>query len=173
FSRSIVKPVLSREQSEGVGVRVRRSIGRPELCNHDPFLMLDKLSVDKNGGFPDHPHRNLEPWPTCSRPNAAQGSHRDISGRSAMHDCGYGGSCIRRCRPSLRPVLWIVAQDKFAQEHRMCEPQYQELQDPQIPRARYKGEVVVKVIASELQSFKSQIYTRTPIVYLDFKTSSN
>ncbi|KAG0073543.1 hypothetical protein BGZ93_011204, partial [Podila epicladia] len=43
-SRSIVKAVLSREQSEGVGARVRRSIGRPELRNHDPFLMLDEFN---------------------------------------------------------------------------------------------------------------------------------
>ncbi|KAG0285095.1 hypothetical protein BGZ98_005662, partial [Dissophora globulifera] len=55
-SRNIVKSVLSQEQSEGVGARVRRSIGRPELRNHDPFLMLDEFNVDKNGGFPDHPH---------------------------------------------------------------------------------------------------------------------
>ncbi|KAG0042150.1 hypothetical protein BGZ89_007038, partial [Linnemannia elongata] len=56
-SRTITKAVLSKEQSEGVGARVRRSIGRPELRNHDPFLMLDEFNVDKNGGFPDHPHR--------------------------------------------------------------------------------------------------------------------
>ncbi|KAF9373986.1 hypothetical protein CPB97_000200, partial [Podila verticillata] len=43
-SRSITKAVLSREQAEGVGARVRRSIGRPELRNHDPFLMLDEFN---------------------------------------------------------------------------------------------------------------------------------
>lgn len=32
--------VLSVEQDEGVGARVRRSIGRPELPRFDPFLML-------------------------------------------------------------------------------------------------------------------------------------
>ncbi|KAG0197340.1 hypothetical protein BGX33_000730, partial [Mortierella sp. NVP41] len=47
-SRSITKSVLSKEQGEGVGARVRRSIGRPELRNHDPFLMLDEFNVDKN-----------------------------------------------------------------------------------------------------------------------------
>ena len=31
MSRHIVKSVLSREQSEGVGARVRRSVGRPEV----------------------------------------------------------------------------------------------------------------------------------------------
>ncbi|KAF8941825.1 hypothetical protein BGZ47_007143 [Haplosporangium gracile] len=59
-SRSITQSVLSKKQSEGLGARVRRSIGRPELCDHDPFLMLDEFDVDKNRGFPDHPHRGFE-----------------------------------------------------------------------------------------------------------------
>ncbi|KAF9980982.1 hypothetical protein BGZ75_007771 [Mortierella antarctica] len=59
-SRSIIKSVLSKEQSEGVGARVRRSMGRPELRNHDPFLMLDEFIGDGTGGFPDHPHRGFE-----------------------------------------------------------------------------------------------------------------
>ncbi|KAG0050525.1 hypothetical protein BGZ83_004687 [Gryganskiella cystojenkinii] len=48
--RSITKAVLSIEQSEGQGARVRRSIGRPELRNHDPFLMLDTVDT----GAPYH-----------------------------------------------------------------------------------------------------------------------
>ena len=35
--------VESKWQSEGRGARVRRSIGRPELRNLDPFLMLDEF----------------------------------------------------------------------------------------------------------------------------------
>lgn len=77
------KTVLSVEQSEGVGARVRRSIGRKEvssklhitaailpdvklkisclqLRNLDPFLMLDEFKVSKPAGFPDHPHRGFE-----------------------------------------------------------------------------------------------------------------
>jgi hypothetical protein len=38
-SRSIVKQVLAVEQSEGVGARVRRSIGSMNLRNLTPFLM--------------------------------------------------------------------------------------------------------------------------------------
>ena len=41
--RSLSKVVLSKWQSEGRGARVRRSIGRPELRNLDPFLMLDEF----------------------------------------------------------------------------------------------------------------------------------
>ena len=39
-ARAIIKTVESREQSEGNGARVRRSIGRPELPRLDPFLMV-------------------------------------------------------------------------------------------------------------------------------------
>lgn len=56
-SRSVIQSVLSVEQSEGVGARVRRSIGRPELRSLDPFLMLDEFQSADTGGFPDHPHR--------------------------------------------------------------------------------------------------------------------
>jgi hypothetical protein len=44
-SRTVQQVLLSREQGEGVGARVRRSIGRPELRNFDPFLMLDEFRV--------------------------------------------------------------------------------------------------------------------------------
>ena len=53
--------VESMWQSEGRGARVRRSIGRPELRNLDPFLMLDEFegSRKEGAGFPDHPHRQV------------------------------------------------------------------------------------------------------------------
>ena len=43
--RSIVRKILSKEQSEGDGARVRRSIGRPEIQRLDPFLLLDEFNV--------------------------------------------------------------------------------------------------------------------------------
>lgn len=48
-SRSVKQKVLSVEQGEGVGARVRRSIGRPELRNLQPFLML--VSDVRRGGL--------------------------------------------------------------------------------------------------------------------------
>ena len=42
--------VHSVEQSEGVGARVRRSIGRSELRNFDPFLLLDEGRVKRPAG---------------------------------------------------------------------------------------------------------------------------
>lgn len=55
--RTIKQSFLAIEQSEGVGAKVRRSIGTPKLRNFSPFLMLDHFSVSPGAGFPDHPHR--------------------------------------------------------------------------------------------------------------------
>ncbi|KAK5801502.1 hypothetical protein F5H01DRAFT_284111, partial [Linnemannia elongata] len=93
-SKSITKLVLSEERYEGVGARVRQSIGHPEFHSHDPILMLNEF-----------------------------------------------------------PVPGIL--------------------DPQIPRAGHKDEAAVKVIAGESHSLKSQIYTHTPRMLLDFKISKN
>ena len=60
--KKITKVIESVWQAEGRGARVRRSIGRQELRNLDPFLLLDEFSGNaKDGaGFPDHPHRGFE-----------------------------------------------------------------------------------------------------------------
>ena len=53
--RHVSRVVLSKWQSEGRGARVRRSIGRPELRNLDPFLLLDEFegSGRDGAGFPE------------------------------------------------------------------------------------------------------------------------
>lgn len=51
----------------------------------------------------------------------------------------------------------------------MCEPQYQELLDQEIPRAQPEEGIVVKVMAGESYGVESKVYTRTPTMFLDFK----
>ncbi|KAK3812670.1 MAG: RmlC-like cupin domain-containing protein [Linnemannia gamsii] len=172
------RAVLSKEQSEGVGARVRRSIGRPELRNHDPFLMLDEFNVDKNGGFPDHPHRGFE---TVTYMLEGQFQHEDFAGHKGTIGPGdlqwmtAGRGIVHSEMPVKSQTrahglqLWI----NLPKEHKMCEPQYQELLDGQIPRATPQDGVVVKVIAGESHGVKSQVYTRTPTMYLDFKMDKN
>ncbi|KAG0320785.1 hypothetical protein BG000_003450, partial [Podila horticola] len=65
--------------------------------------------------------------------------------------------------------LWI----NLPKEHKMCEPQYQELLDGEIKRATPQEGVVIKVIAGESHGVKSQVYTRTPTMYLDYKMGRN
>ncbi|KAG0200193.1 hypothetical protein BGX28_006675 [Mortierella sp. GBA30] len=173
-SRSVIKSVLSKEQSEGVGARVRRSIGRPELRNHDPFLMLDEFDSDATGGFPDHPHRGFE---TVTYMLEGQVQHEDFAGHRGTIGPGdlQWMTAGRGIVHSEMPVkshtrvhglqLWI----NLPREHKMCEPQYQELLDGQIPRATPQDGVTVKVIAGESHGVKSQVYTRTLTMYLDYK----
>ncbi|KAF9975391.1 hypothetical protein BGZ73_000955 [Actinomortierella ambigua] len=173
-SRSINRAVLSQEQDEGVGARVRRSIGRPELRNHDPFLMLDEFKVDKNGGFPDHPHRGFE---TVTYMLEGEMQHEDFTGHKGTIGPGdlqwmtAGRGIVHSEMPGKaeKPAHGLQLWVNLPREHKMCEPQYQELLDGEIPRAHPSAGVTVKVIAGESHGVSSKIYTRTPTMYLDFK----
>jgi hypothetical protein len=55
--RGIQKVFEAREQPEGAGATVRRSVGTPRLRHLTPFLMMDHASVGPGAGFTDHPHR--------------------------------------------------------------------------------------------------------------------
>ncbi|TNN52102.1 Pirin [Liparis tanakae] len=83
--RKVERTVLSVEQSEGNGARVRRSIGRKELRNLDPFLMLDEFKVSKPAGFPDHPHRGFE---TVTYVLEGITAHEDFCGHSGQLKAG-------------------------------------------------------------------------------------
>ncbi|KFH73965.1 hypothetical protein MVEG_01178 [Podila verticillata NRRL 6337] len=178
-SRSIVTAVLSREQGEGVGALVRRSIGRPELRNHDPFLLLDEFNVDVKGGFPDHPHRGFE---TVTYMLEGEFQHEDFAGHKGTIGPGdlQWMTAGRGIVHSEMPVksnpgrahglqLWV----NLPHDQKMCDPQYQELRDGQIPRANPEDGVVITVIAGESYGVKSPVYTRTPTMYLDVKMGKN
>ncbi|KAG0261887.1 hypothetical protein DFQ27_002715, partial [Actinomortierella ambigua] len=72
---------------------------------------------------------------------------------------------VKADKPAHGLQLWI----NLPRSQKMCEPQYQELLDNQIPRAQPSEGVTIKVIAGESQGVSSKIYTRTPTMYLDFK----
>lgn len=61
--------------------------------------------------------------------------------------------------------LWV----NLPRSEKMCEPRYQELLDADIPRAQPEDGVDVKVIAGECFGVKSQVFTKQPTLYLDFK----
>ncbi|KAF9895603.1 hypothetical protein BX616_009281, partial [Lobosporangium transversale] len=138
--RTIVKSIPSREQTDGVGARVRRSIGGYEVRYHDPFLLLDEFMVDRNGGFLDHAHRGFE---TVTYMLRGQFQHEDFADRKGVIGPGdvqwmTAGRGIVHCEmpvksqtPAHGLQLWV----NLSKEYKMCEPQYQELRDEQIPRA--------------------------------------
>ncbi|KAJ8297493.1 hypothetical protein KUTeg_024024 [Tegillarca granosa] len=151
-SKTVTKQVLSKEQDEGVGARVRRSIGRHELQNLDPFLLLDEFKGKAPAGFPDHPHRGFE---TVSYLLNGQFRHEDFCGHKGILGPGdlqwmTAGRGIVHCEMpygdevSHGLQLWV----NLAKKDKMIQPAYQELLDKDIPRTTKDG-VTVKVIAGE------------------------
>ena len=63
-SRHVTRIIEPVSLLEGAGVRIKRSIGSPQLNTLDPFLLLDEFKSDNPDdyirGFPDHPHRGIE-----------------------------------------------------------------------------------------------------------------
>ncbi|KAL8617108.1 hypothetical protein ACOMHN_014278 [Nucella lapillus] len=172
MSRRVEKCFLSVEQDEGMGARVRRTIGRPELRNLDPFLMLDEFRVAAPAGFPDHPHRGFE---TVTYMLSGSTRHEDFCGHKGIINAGdlqwmTAGRGIVHCEMphgnglSHGLQLWV----NLSHRDKMIEPSYQELLAKDIPQATHEG-VTVKVIAGEAFGVKSKVYTRTPTTYLDFK----
>lgn len=170
-SRGVAKAIQNREQDEGVGARVRRSVGSMELRNFDPFLLLDDFRVKAPAGFPDHPHRGFE---TVTYVLKGGVTHEDFCGHKGTINPGdlqwmTAGRGIVHCEmphgteEAHGLQLWI----NLASKDKMISPAYQELLDKDIPRTKQNG-VHVKVIAGESLGIKSPVYTRTPTMYLDF-----
>lgn len=169
--RTVVRTLLSKEQPEGDGATVRRSIGRPEMKTLDPFLLLDHFAVSPPAGFPDHPHRGFE---TVTYMIEGKFTHQDFAGHSGTIGPGdlqwmTAGRGIVHCElPAARGVqtglqLWV----NLAAKDKMVDPNYQELEDKDVPKVEKDG-VRVSVIAGESYGVKSPVYTRTPTMYLDF-----
>ncbi|EDV24695.1 uncharacterized protein TRIADDRAFT_50332 [Trichoplax adhaerens] len=173
MSRKIIQSLLSHEQNEGVGARVRRSIGRPQLRNLDPFLMLDEFKVSKPAGFPDHPHRGFE---TVTYVLNGVFSHEDFCGHSGTLRPGdlqwmtAGRGIVHAEMPASDNEpghglqLWI----NLPKEYKMSNPTYQELKKKEIPTASKDG-VHVAVIAGEALGKKAKVRTRTPTMLFDFR----
>jgi redox-sensitive bicupin YhaK (pirin superfamily) len=177
--RSVKQKVLSVEQAEGVGARVRRSIGRQELRNFDPFLMLDEFKVGRPGGFPDHPHRGFETVTYVLPSSKGSVQHEDFCGRKGTIGPGdlqwmTAGRGILHAEMPVNEVpvhglqLWINLHAK----DKMIEPAYQELLHENIPKVTKDG-VTAIVIAGEALGIESKIYTRTPTHYIHYTMQPN
>eukprot|EP00249_Psilotum_nudum_P014827 c25028_g1_i2 orf=359-1417(+) len=169
--RKVVKKILSKEQSEGDGATVRRSIGRPGFEQFDPFLLLDEFSVSPPAGFPDHPHRGFE---TVTYMLKGAIRHQDFAGNKGTINAGdlqwmTAGRGIVHCEmPATRGKqhglqLWV----NLSSKNKMIDPGYQELEAKDIPKVEKDG-VKACVIAGETMGIKSPVYTRTPTMFLDF-----
>ncbi|CAI5463403.1 unnamed protein product [Closterium sp. Yama58-4] len=174
--RKPLRKLLSKEQAEGDGARVRRSIGRPEMRSLDPFLMLDEFKVSTPAGFPDHPHRGFE---TVTYMIEGAFAHEDFNGHKGIIGPGdlqwmtAGRGVVHAEMPATKGrchglQLWV----NLASKDKMVPSNYQELKDTDVPKVERDG-VHVAVIAGTSLGVTSPVYTLTPTMYLSFCLQPN
>lgn len=167
--RAVVKKIVSREQGEGVGARVRRSIGSTAMRTFDPFLMLDEFRIAPPAGFPDHPHRGFS---TVTLMLSGAVIHEDFAGHKGVIQAGdlqwmcAGKGIVHSEMPASRTMshglqLWV----NLKHDEKLVEPEYQELVASDIPVASDAG-VRVRVIAGTSLGVTAAIRTRTPVTFL-------
>lgn len=175
-ARNILKHFLAREQAEGAGAVVRRSIGTIKARNFSPFLLLDHFYIGKDGGFPDHPHRGQE---TVTYMLKGYVDHEDFTGSAGTIGPGdlqfmTAGKGVVHAEMPRAPEdgelaegmqLWV----DLPKELKHCEPRYRDLWSTEIPVAKPNDKVEVKVISGKaygIDSVKDLAYT--PLWYLDY-----
>ncbi|KAF9548628.1 hypothetical protein EC957_005867 [Mortierella hygrophila] len=185
-------PFAAREQSpeqsypknkqKAKAPRVRRSIDRPGLQNYDPIPHARRILGQQERRVP----RSSSSWVPDGYLHAG-GDSSDI--RILQDTVGLlngvtfsgwrpdGGSYTLRCLsfPMVMRVErgWLTKAHglqpwiNLPKEHKMCDPQYQELLDSQIPRSEPQPGVPIKVNGGVSHGIQSAVYTRTLTMFVD------
>ena len=183
----VKKIVKAIQTSDGAGVKLKRSLGVPELDFIDPFLMFDEFGSENKddyiAGFPAHPHRGIE---TVTYMLAGRFKHEDSTG--SKDEMGPGsvqwmtaaGGIIHSEMPIMKEgklhgfQLWVNMPAKL----KMSRPSYQKIKPKEIPEfndkekkikiiaGRYKGEIgpakgFVEPIYLDIELEKEKIFDYT------------
>ncbi|VVT46572.1 uncharacterized protein SAPINGB_P001280 [Magnusiomyces paraingens] len=177
-SRTIHKAFTAIEHTEGVGARVRRSIGIIGMFNFTPFVAFDHFYVSPNAGFPDHPHRGQE---TITYMLKGYMDHEDFTGSAGTLGPGdlqfmtAGRGIVHAEMPRVAPEdsstsvaeglqLWVDLPENL----KNTEPRYRDLRKEEIPTITPNPKVQIKVISGishGTESVKDLAYT--PVWFFD------
>ncbi len=176
----VKKIVKGENKVDGAGVHLIRVIGKPDVYDFDPFLMLDAFDSDNPDtyikGFPWHPHRGIE---TVTYLLEGEIDHGDSLGNSGVIQDGQcqwmtaGSGIIHQEMPQPAPrmlgtQLWVnlPAGDK------MTAPKYRDFQSSDMPVIEDKGSKV-RIIAGEFNGAKGPMEDITvQPTYLDVTIKS-
>ncbi len=164
--REVTRIVRGAKTMEGAGVRLRRTIGMPQLDQLDPFLLLDEFRSDDPGdyqaGFPTHPHRGIE---TVTYMIAGEMRHQDSLGNSRVIGPGdvqwmtAGGGIIHSEMPAQREgllwgyQLWV----NLPSGRKLCPPRYQDLSAERIPMIKRRDGALIRIIAGEVNGVRGAV----------------
>ncbi len=175
--REVIRVVRAMETSDGAGVKLKRSLGTPQIDYLDPFLLLDEFKSDEGadyiGGFPDHPHRGFE---TVTYMLAGSMEHRDHKGNRGNLVAGSvqwmtaGKGIIHSEMPKQDDglmwgfQLWV----NLPADDKMCEPRYQDISPEDIPSIERDDGARIRVIAGESEGVRGAVDgIATEPLYLD------
>lgn len=145
--RPIRKIVTGSNQMDGAGVCLVRMIGRGDVEEFDPFLMLDAFDSDNPDdyirGFPWHPHRGIETVTYLIAGDIEHGDSLGNRGHILAGGCQWmtgGGGIIHQEMPQATPrmlglQLWL----NLPQKDKFAPPQYRDLSGDRIPRVQEDG----------------------------------
>ncbi|SCU91129.1 LAFA_0F02014g1_1 [Lachancea sp. 'fantastica'] len=161
-ARTVLKYFTAVEQSEGVGAKVRRSIGTLNLRNFTPFLMLDHFTVAPPAGFPDHPHHGQE---TITYILGGMVAHEDFTGSQGVLKEGdlqfmtAGKGIVHSEIPvkldSNEPAVGLQLWVDLPKDLKNCEPRYRDLRKNETPTVKPHDGLEVRVISGESYGVKS------------------
>ena len=170
---TFLKSYSVNEVSEGVGAKVKRSIGVKECQQFDPFLMLDHFKVKLPNGFPDHPHRGFE---TVTYMFTGEMHHEDFKGHKGVIKPGdiqwmtAGKGIVHSEIPgsfeeySTGLQLWI----NLNKENKMVDPIYQEFSNKTISQVKSSsGKSIIKVISGKYNEVEGPVKSLTSVHYYD------
>jgi redox-sensitive bicupin YhaK (pirin superfamily) len=178
----VKKVVKAIQTSDGAGVKLKRSIGIPELDFIDPFLMFDEFGSENKddyiAGFPPHPHRGIE---TVTYMLKGKFRHEDSTGNKGNLGPGSvqwmtaAGGIIHSEMPIMKEgklhgfQLWVNMPAKL----KMSKPSYQNIEPEEIPEFKDK-EKKIKIISGKFQDKIGPIkgISIDPI-YLDVELEKN
>ncbi|GCE99035.1 hypothetical protein ZYGM_004126 [Zygosaccharomyces mellis] len=177
--RTVLKYFTAIEQEEGVGARVRRSIGTTKMRRFTPFLMLDDFSIKPPAGFPDHPHHGQE---TITYNLKGMIAHEDFTGSKGVLFPGdlqfmtAGKGIVHSEIPveledgsiTKGLQLWV----DLPTELKNCEPRYRDLRKRETPEVKVNDNLTVRVISGKSYGVDSvQELAYTPVHFYHFITS--
>ncbi|MDF1735764.1 MAG: pirin family protein [Minwuia sp.] len=159
-TRAVAHIVPGVAAQDGAGVRLKRSLGGPELQLFDPFLLLDEFRSDDASdyiaGFPDHPHRGFE---TVTYMLAGRMGHKDNQGNAGLLKPGgaqwmtAGRGIVHSEMPEQEDglmwgfQLWV----NLPAAQKMRPPRYQDIEPEDIPELDLADGVRVRLVAGTLR----------------------
>lgn len=162
--RDVIKTVTGTKTIDGAGVKLVRVLGKPDVYDFDPFLMLDAFDSydpqDYIKGFPWHPHRGIETVTYLIRGDVEHGDSLGNSGSIKDGDCQWmtaGSGIIHQEMPKasdrmLGAQLWI----NLPAKNKMTAPKYRDITSSMIPAIK-EGPCMIRIISGHYKGVKGAI----------------